>query len=81
MHFNIKRLLYSPLGQMIISMLLGFGLATLFRKACNRRNCLVFRAPPLDKIKGQIFKYEGNCYKFNTKAESCQNAKKSIEFA
>ena len=76
MNINFKRLLYAPLGQIIISMLLGFGLATLFRKACNRRNCLIFRAAPLNKIKGQIFKYDNKCYKFNPKSESCTNVKK-----
>ena len=58
MNINFKRLLYSPLGQILISILLGLGIATLFRKACNKRNCLVFQAAPLNKIKGQIFKYE-----------------------
>ena len=81
MNINFKRLLYSPLGQILISILLGLGIATLFRKACNKRNCLVFQAAPLNKIKGQVFKYENKCYKFNPKTESCGNSKKSIEFA
>lgn len=81
MDFHFKRLLYSRVGKIIISILLGLGLATLFRKACNKRSCLVFQAPSLNKIKEQVFKYEGKCYKFNSKAESCQNNKKHIEFA
>ena len=81
MNINFKRLLYSPLGQIFISMLLGFGIATLFRKACNKRNCLVFQAAPLSKIKGQVFKYDNKCYNFTPKAESCNNGKKTVEFA
>jgi len=81
MNINFKRLLYSPLGQIFISMLLGFGIATLFRKACNKRNCLVFQAAPLSKIKGQVFKYDNKCYNFIPKAESCNNGKKTVEFA
>ena len=81
MNINFKRLLYSPLGQIFISMLLGFGIATLFRKACNKRNCLVFQAAPLNKIKGQVFKYDNKCYKFTSKAESCNKGKKTVEFA
>ena len=81
MNINFKRLLYSPLGQIFISMLLGFGIATLFRKACNKRNCLVFQAAPLNKIKGQVFKYDNKCYKFTPKAESCNKGKKTVEFA
>ena len=81
MNINFKRLLYSPLGQTFISILLGFGIATLFRKACNKRNCLVFQAAPLSKIKGQVFKYDNKCYKFTSKAESCNKNKKTVEFA
>ena len=42
---NLRRLIYSDIGRIIISILLGLGLATLFRKVCNDRNCLVFKAP------------------------------------
>ena len=31
----VKRLLYNPYSDYIISIILGFGLATLFRKVCN----------------------------------------------
>ena len=81
MDINFKRLLYSRIGKMIISMLLGFGIATFFRRACNSRNCLVFHAPSLDKIEKQIFKYEDKCYVFKPESESCNNSKKTIEFA
>ena len=81
MDINFKRLLYSRIGKIIISMLLGFGIATFFRRACNSRNCLVFHAPSLDKIEKQIFKYEDKCYVFKPKSESCNNTKKTIEFA
>ena len=81
MNINFKRLLYSPVGKIFISIILGLGLATLFRKACKNRSCLVFHAAPLDKIKGQVFKYNGECYKFNPKSEKCTDSKKSVEFA
>ena len=57
MGVNIKRLLYTPVSKYIISIVLGFGLATLFRKVCKDRNCMKFQGPSIDKIKGQIFKY------------------------
>ena len=37
MEFHFKRLLYSRVGKIIISLLLGLGLATLFRKVCNKK--------------------------------------------
>ena len=32
-------------GQFSMSVVLGLGLSTLFRKACKERNCIVFKAP------------------------------------
>ena len=78
---NIRRLIYSPFGKTIISILLGLGLATLFRKVCKDRDCLVFHAADYSKIKDQIFKFDGKCYKFSEKAEKCDQNKKILEFA
>ena len=78
---NLKRLIHSDIGRIIISILLGLGLATLFRKVCNDRSCMIFKAPQLNKIKGQVFKFEKKCYKFNEEIENCDNSKKIVQFA
>tara|TARA_B110000495_G_C22849876_1_gene495572 strand:- start:598 stop:837 length:240 start_codon:yes stop_codon:yes gene_type:complete len=78
---NFKRLIHTDIGRIIISILLGLGLATLFRKVCNDRSCMIFKAPQLKKIKGQIFKYGKKCYKFNEEIENCNNNKKIVQFA
>ena len=78
---NLRRLIYSDIGRIIISILLGLGLATLFRKVCNDRNCLVFKAPNLKKIKNQIFKFKNKCYTFQEEIENCSTDKKTVEFA
>ena len=77
---NFKRLLYTDFGQIIISVILGLGLATLFRKACEDRKCIAFEAPPVDEIKDKVYKYDKKCYKFNLQAEKCNNDKKIVEF-
>ena len=78
---NLRRLIYSDIGKYIISILLGLGLATLFRKVCKDRNCIVFKAPNIQKIKNQIFKFENKCYKFIESIEKCNNNKKKVVFA
>ena len=78
---HIRRLLYSDVGRIITSILLGLGLATIFRRVCKNRDCLVFHAAPLDKIHNQIFKYNGKCYQFNETAQSCDDRKNILEFA
>jgi hypothetical protein len=78
---KLRKLIYSPAGRIAISVLLGFGLATLFRKACNERNCIVFQAPPLDTISEKIFRYDDNCYRYKEQAQSCDSSKATVPFA
>ncbi len=78
---NLKRLIYSDVGRIVISIILGLGLATLFRRVCKERNCLVFHAPQLNKIKGQVFKFKNKCYQFEEEIEKCDSNKKIVEFA
>ena len=78
---HIKRLIYSKFGEVIISILLGLGLATLFRKVCNNRNCLKFEGASLNKITNQIFKFDDKCYKFTSDIQKCDNSKKIVNFA
>tara|TARA_Y100001970_G_C14208509_1_gene845477 strand:- start:972 stop:1211 length:240 start_codon:yes stop_codon:yes gene_type:complete len=78
---NIKRLLNGKFSKYVISAIIGIGLATLFRKACNTRNCLVFKAPAIEKIKNQIFKYNNKCYTFKEQVGSCDSNKKIVEIA
>ena len=59
----VRRLIYSKFGKVVVSILLGLGLATLFRKVCNERNCMVFKAPQLSEIKDKVFKFDNKCYK------------------
>jgi len=77
----IRRLLYSEVGKYTISIILGLGLAALFRKVCKDRSCLVFHAPPMNKLSGQIFEFGEDCYTFQEKAVSCDNSKKILRFA
>jgi hypothetical protein len=77
---NVRRLLHSNIGKSIISILLGLGLATLFRKVCNDRNCLLFKAPEPSEIKDKVFKFNKKCYKYKEEAESCSNNKKIINY-
>ena len=78
---NIKRLLYSKYSKFFISILLGLGLSTLFRKVCNERNCIKFLAPNFNDIKGKVFKQDDKCYEYKESQTSCQDNKKKVNFA
>lgn len=77
----IRRILYSSFGQKLISILLGLGLATLFRKVCNDRNCLIFKGPELNKMNDKIYKFDDKCYKYVPTVKKCDHNKKIINFA
>ena len=74
----IRRLIYSDFGSIVMSIILGLGLATLFRKVCKDRNCMIFKAPNIRHIQNQIFKYGNKCYKFEPNPRSCKNVNKKI---
>jgi hypothetical protein len=63
-----------------MSILLGFGLATLFRSVCKDKECIVFQAPPLEEIKDKIFKFDNACYKYVPISTKCDESKKILGF-
>ena len=79
MKFNLKELVNSSRGRTVFSILLGLGLATLFRKACNNRNCLVFKAPSLQNIKGKVFGHNDKCYSYEETGVTCPDNNNEYE--
>jgi hypothetical protein len=76
-----KNFIRTPYGKIVISLILGFGLSTLFRKSCSDKKCIVFKSPPLDKIKDQVYKYDEKCYLFEQHHSTCKPNKKTVMFA
>ena len=68
----MSRVMNSNVGAIIISAILGLGLASLFRKVCRDRNCIIIKGPPLKKIKNKIFKFDNKCYTYEPVATSCK---------
>jgi len=78
---NFSKFLHSQSGKYVMSILLGFGLATLFRTICKEKNCILFHAPPLEEIKDKIYKGENQqCYKYVSQSTKCDSKKKIMEF-
>ena len=42
---GFKNLIESGWGAILISSVLGFGLAALFQKACKDNNCIIIKGP------------------------------------
>ena len=76
---NFKRLLDTEMGRFFISVLLGLGVATLFRQVCTGDKCLTFNGPVISDIDDKIYKHDEKCYKYSTKSAKCDPIKKVIE--
>jgi hypothetical protein len=78
---HLEKFVQSQTGKYLMSILLGVGLATLFRQVCEGRNCRIIKAPPLEEIEDKIFKIDNKCYKIEKNVIKCDSKKKTVRFA
>ena len=76
-----RRILNTSIGVNIISIILGLGLASLFRKSCNNKECYKFVGPKFENIEKKVYKFEDSCYTFEPSAHSCTSSNKVVSFA
>ena len=65
--------------RVIFGMIWGFGLASIFYKACNDRKCMIIKAPPMKDIQDNKFEFKEKCYKYKPITIDCSHAKEIIE--
>jgi hypothetical protein len=73
----LDKFINSYTGKIIMSILLGLGLATIFRAVCRGKECRVIAAPPIEEIENQVYKFNNKCYNIEKNAVKC-NSKKTI---
>ena len=78
---NIEKLFNTETGKKLMSIILGLGLATLFRESCKSSNCLIYQSPPLADLTSKTYKHNGKCYTFKEESTKCDNNKKKIQIA
>ena len=80
--FDIKRILYSTVGRIMLSMLLGLGLASLFHQVCKDKNCIHFNGPVIKEVDQKTFAFDDKCYQYEAVPVTCDDKnKKIIDFA
>jgi hypothetical protein len=81
MGMYLGKFVHTETGKIMMSILLGFGLASLFRIVCKNKDCLIFHAPPLADFKEKIYKNNnGKCVKYNYIATKCNANVKTVTF-
>lgn len=55
----------------LISLVLGFGLAAIFRPLCKGPECVVLRGPAVGDIKGSVYQFGSKCVEFDAAPIEC----------
>ena len=70
--FQLKKFMSSESGKVLMSIILGLGIAGLFKMSCDNRSCLVYKGPEF-KQDNKTIKYNKKCYKVEENMDSCEN--------
>jgi hypothetical protein len=65
-------MIHSEQGAIVISIILGLGLAALFRKACADNSCIVIKGPNIKETQSSFYKINDSCYKYEAVAAECK---------
>jgi hypothetical protein len=76
-----EKFLHDNNAKYLISILIGLGIATIFRKACKNDDCYIFKGPYSSEIKDKIYSFNNKCYKFIPKTITCNSKQKQVKFA
>jgi len=78
---HLYKFVSSKTGKYLMSVILGIGLASIFRAACKGKECVIENAPPLEDIEDKVYKFDGKCYKYERTSMKCDSqGKKVISF-
>jgi hypothetical protein len=78
---HLGKLVHTQTGKYVLSVILGLGLASLFRTVCKGKNCIAFNAPPIEEIKDKVFKYDNKCYKYEPTQRKCDKSMRIVAFS
>jgi hypothetical protein len=77
----LDKFVHSNTGKIMMSILLGIGLATFFRAVCKGKQCRIVSAPPMEEIEDQMYKFDNKCYKIQKNPIKCEKNRNTIKIA
>lgn len=70
-----KKIMSDPFGAILVSVILGLGLAAIFRKVCDGDGCVVIRAPDQKELDDHVYRIGSGdnaaCYKYRSNEVPC----------
>ena len=67
----VGKVLKDKFGSILISVILGLGLAAVFRRVCSGDGCVVVKAPSQKDIDEYVYKVDSSCYKYTPNLIPC----------
>lgn len=67
----ISNIMNTEYGSIIISVVLGLGLASFFKKVCKDGRCVIIKGPPINEVNKNVYKINEECYKYTPFATKC----------
>ena len=71
---TVFSVLDSETGQIMLSIILGLGLAAIFQRVCNEEKCMIYKSPDENQILGRVFSQNGKCFKYEKQIVVCTGA-------
>jgi hypothetical protein len=68
---TLYELLESDKGTILLSVIFGIGIATIFRKECLNNNCVIITSPTSTEMQRYQYKIGEKCYEFKKKTVKC----------
>jgi len=69
----LRKLTGTDAGQIALAVILGLGLAGIFRSTCGGQEgrCVVVTAPPVEEVHGKTFRLGEKCFRYRAEATEC----------
>lgn len=72
--YDLDSVLKVPGLSTLLSLVIGFGIACIFRPLCKGPECIILRGPPVGDIRGAVYQFGSKCVEFEAKPIECPKA-------
>jgi hypothetical protein len=69
---NVEKVFKSKFGVTVVSIILGLGIAALFRSVCKDGKCVIIEGPPIEEVQKYYYKINDSCYKYEPVPTECR---------
>lgn len=68
----LSNIMDTDAGKIIISVIIGLGLASFFKKVCKNGKCVVIKGPDVNEVKKHVYKIDNECFQYTPTMTKCK---------